>query len=193
MPSILPIASLLLLAAIMPGPNNLVMVRAGSLGDARAALSAMAGVVLGGAVVLVLTAAGLGVLLARWPLLRTFIAVGGATYLIWLGWRLMHPQAGVDGKSTLPAGAAGLFAFQFLNPNAWVMMATVTSHLPDGGMAAAVFRLVPLFAGISLVCSLLWVVAGRALMSRMAQASTRAWIDRVLGASLMASTLLLFA
>jgi len=192
MPSILPIASLLLLAAIMPGPNNIVMVRTGSLGGIRAVLSAMTGVVLGGIVVLMLTAAGLGVLLVRWPSLRTFIAMGGATYLVWLGWRLMRPRGGIERNATLPAGAAGLFAFQFLNPNSWVMMATVTSHLPEEGIGITIVRLVPLFVGVSLVCMLLWVVAGRALMSRMARPSTRAWIDRVLGASLMASALLLF-
>lgn len=191
MPSILPIASLLLLAAIMPGPNNIVMVRTGSLGGIRAALSAIAGVVSGGVVVLVLTAAGLGVLLTRWPSLRIFIAIGGATYLVWLGWRLMRSR-GIEGNAALPAGTVGLFAFQFLNPNSWVMMATVTSRLPEQGIGITFVRLVPLFVGVSLICLLLWVMAGRALMSRMAHASTRAWIDRSMGVLLIASALLLF-
>lgn len=192
MPSTLAVASLLLLAAIMPGPNNIVMVRVGSVGGIRAALSAMAGVVLGGVVVLVLTAAGIGVLLVRWPSLRIFIVIGGASYLVWLGWRLVRSSGGIERSAALPAGAAGLFAFQFLNPNAWVMMATVTARLPEQGIGVTFVRLVPLFIGISLSCLVLWGVTGRALMSRMARASTRAWIDRVLGASLMASALLLF-
>lgn len=192
MPSTLAIASLLLLAAIMPGPNNIVMVRTGALGGIRTAVPAMTGVVLGGAVILILTTAGLGVLFVRWPSLRTFIAIGGASYLIWLGWCLVRSGGDTQGNARLPSGAVGLFGFQFLNPNSWAMMLTVTSRLPEGGIGATFIRLVPMFVSISTACLLLWVVMGRALMSRMACTSTRVWIDRAMGALLIASALLLF-
>lgn len=185
------ISGLLLVAAITPGPNNLVVMHAAMPG-VRRALPAIAGVLLGGVAMLALVDIGLGTLLIHWPMLRLLTATGGAAYLAWLGWTLARAAGNTRGDTPLPSGLAGLFGFQFLNPKAWVMLLTVTAALPAPGPWPAFAQLAPLFVVISGLCLLIWAVAGHALARHVARSSTRAWIDRALGALLLASALLLF-
>lgn len=185
------IAGLLLVAAITPGPNNIVVMHA-AIPGVRRALPAIAGVLLGGLAMLALVNIGLGTLLIRWPALRLLTATGGATYLAWLGWMLTRAAGNARGDTPLPSGLAGLFGFQFLNPKAWVMLLTVTAALPARGPWPAFTRLAPLFVVISGLCLLLWAITGRALARHVARSATRVWIDRALGVLLIASALLLF-
>lgn len=191
MPTLLAIAALLLVAAITPGPNNIVMMRIGSRNGAHGALSAMIGVLFGGTAMLALAVAGLGELFTHWPMLRLLVAICGGMYLVWLGWRLLNAN-GKEREVELPAGGVGLFVFQFLNPKGWVMMLTVVAAMPSQNALYAFARLAPLFIIISASCLLLWIIAGQMLARALTNPSTQRRIDRVLGASLIASTLLLF-
>ncbi|MEO7064881.1 MAG: LysE family translocator [Dokdonella sp.] len=189
MPTLLAITTLLLVAAITPGPNNIVMMRTGARRGVRGTLPAMTGVLLGGIAMLALTVTGAGVVFTRWPMLRLGVAIGGGLYLVWLGVHLLR-AAGKEGEVKLPAGIIGLFVFQFFNPKGWVMLLTMAAVLPPGSALQTFARLAPLFVGISAGCLLLWGAAGH--MLAMANPTTQRWIDRVLGVCLIASTLLLF-
>jgi threonine/homoserine/homoserine lactone efflux protein len=97
------------------------------------------------------------------------------------------PRA-ADSQERLPAGVAGLFGFQFLNPKSWVLVLTATAATPAGWGGLARFgRLAALFAIIPTVCLLLWAAMGKAT------AAAGTWLDRILGALLIASALLLLA
>ena len=108
----------LLIAAITPGPNNLVVMRAAARNGWKTALLPVAGVVAGGLVLLLVVVSGAGSVFSTWPWLRGAIEAGGVLYLVWLGTRMIA-AAGREADSTaLPGGFAGLFGFQFLNPRA---------------------------------------------------------------------------
>jgi threonine/homoserine/homoserine lactone efflux protein len=121
-------------------------------------------------------------------------------------------------QERLPAGVAGLFGFQFLNPKSWVLVLTATAATPAGSGGLARFGgLAVLFAVIPTACLLLWAALGKATAvaattepgtakHERAEAGlerdprgaaggrsgrARAWLDRVLGALLIASALLL--
>ena len=192
-------------AALTPGPNNFVVMRTAARGGLAAALPAIAGVVLGSLALLALVVAGAGAAFDAVPHLRAALAIAGCLYLVWLGARLMRggadegsgrapvPEAqktprAADSQERLPAGVAGLFGFQFLNPKSWVLVLTATAATPAGWGGLARFgRLAALFAIIPTVCLLLWAAMGKAT------AAAGTWLDRILGALLIASALLLLA
>lgn len=182
----------LLIAAISPGPNNLVVMRVAARNGWAAALPAVTGVIAGGLVLLVLVTAGAGRAFAAWPWLRAMIEIGGVLYLVWLGARLIAAAGRDAGSMTLPAGLAGLFGFQFLNPKGWVMVLTVVAALPATGAADALLHLAPLFICIPAACLLLWAGMGSALASHLSRPMVRQWTDRALGALLILAALLLF-
>jgi threonine/homoserine/homoserine lactone efflux protein len=141
----------------------------------------------------VLVAAGIGSLLAAHAALRTGVGVAGATYMAWLGWRLLaRPRAAAADRTTgaLPAGLPGLFGFQFLNPKGWVMVLTLVAAWPATGLAGYL-PLALLFIAIPLACLLLWSLAGRLLATHMARPRARRHIDAALGVLLLASAALL--
>lgn len=190
------VAGVIAVAAITPGPNNLVVMRAAAQAGFLGALPAIAGILAGGLVMLALAMAGAGVLFADEPRLYLVIAAGGGAYLCWLGTRLVMnsfaPPRTQAAPPALPAGAPALFAFQFFNPKSWVLVLTVTAAVQGGAEPTqAWWPLAALFTVIPALCLALWSLLGVAMMGSLGRLRVRGWIDRVLGLLLIASALLL--
>ncbi len=188
--ALLAASSLLLVAALTPGPNNLVVLRAAAAGAPATVWSAIGGIVLGGLAMLALVAAS-GSALGGLPWLRSLIAVAGAGYLAWLGLAMLRRPASNEPDAPLPAGFAGLFAFQFLNPKSWVMVLSLVAAFPRQDAAATFVMLAPLFLLIPGVCLLVWAFAGRRLASLLRAPAARRRFDRLMGLALIASAVLL--
>ncbi|MEO7758197.1 MAG: LysE family translocator [Dokdonella sp.] len=189
----LAIATLLFVAAVTPGPNNLVVMRIAAGNGFVRAIPALGGVVFGGCALLAVVAAGLGPGFAQWPMLRTLVRAGGAAYLVWLGLSLLRSSHVDHREAPLPAGVFGLFAFQFLNPKAWLMMLAVVAATPAHDALATFVQLAPLTAGMSAACLMFWMALGHALSLQLRRPLVRRWSDRVFGALMIASALMLFA
>jgi threonine/homoserine/homoserine lactone efflux protein len=187
------VAGLVAIAAVTPGPNNVIVLQAASRLGIRGAAPAIAGVVLGGLVVLAVALAASDAALAASPGLHTAVNVAGCSYLVWLGLGLVrHAGRRSDGPARgLPATSVpGLFAFQFLNPKSWVMVMTAIGAMPAG---APVWPLAVVFTAIPAACLTLWAVAGAALARSLARPWIAAWVDRGMGALLVATALALVA
>ena len=186
-------AGLVIAATLTPGPNNLVVMRAAARAGFAAVLPAIAGIVLGSLALLALMVAGAGAVFEAEPRVQAALAVAGCLYLVFLGARLLAGGAGDQpSEEALPAGVAGLFAFQFLNPKSWVLVLTATAAAPAGAGALATFvQLAVLFVVISTLCLLLWSAFGRALARHLQRRPLRVALDRTLGALLIVSALLL--
>jgi len=193
MTSLLPTSLFLLIAAITPGPNNLVVMRAAARNGWIAACPAVAGVVAGGLALLVVVAAGVGRVFSMWPWLRVAVEVGGALYLGWSGTRMIAAAGREVDPMAAPNGLAGLFVFQFLNPKGWTMVLTVVAALPAADATHAFMRLAPLFICIPAACLLLWAGLGGVLAPHMTRPVVRHWTDRAMGALLIIAALMLFA
>jgi len=187
--AILAVAGLVAIAAITPGPNNLVVLRAASRGGVRGALPAIAGVVLGGLAVLAIASVASGAAFAAAPHLRLAASVAGCLYLAWLGLGLVRHAGRAGDASRLPAASLlGLVAFQFLNPKSWVMVMTALGALPAGapaGPLAFVFTVIPT------LCLLVWATAGAALARWLARPRVSAWVDRAMGVLLIVTAIAL--
>lgn len=178
------VAALVLVAAVTPGPNNLVVLRAAAGAGLVGALPAIAGILAGSLALLALVAAGAGAAFAAEPRLRAAIAIGGSLYLAWLGVRLLRARRGRDagGQRAPLDGALALFAFQFLNPKAWLMVVTATAAAP----ALAFWQLAAVFTVVPAACLILWSASGAALSRLLARPAVATWFDRSMGALLVA-------
>jgi threonine/homoserine/homoserine lactone efflux protein len=197
MDALIAAAGILLVGAITPGPNNLVVMAAGARGGIGCALPALAGIILGTLAMSAIVVLGVGAAFAAEPRLRTAITAAGCLYLAWLGLRLFtacdaKAMATSPSETRLPSHAAGLFFFQFLNPKAWAMVLTVTSGVHSGIGATRIGLLVVLIVLIPAVCLALWAWLGSLMTRQLAHTRAGTWFQRAMGALLVVSALLLW-
>jgi threonine/homoserine/homoserine lactone efflux protein len=192
------VAALIVVAAITPGPNNLVVMQAAARGKAGGAVPAIAGIGLGSLALLAVVVAGAGAAFVAEPRLRTALALGGCLYLSWLGLQLVVRTFRGNARPTtapatpLPAGVLGLFGFQFLNPKSWVMVLTATAAGQSGaGVLATFLRLSVLFVVIPAICLALWSSLGSAMARVLERPAVRRWFDRGMGLLMVGSAALL--
>jgi threonine/homoserine/homoserine lactone efflux protein len=186
---------LILAAAITPGPNNFLVLKLAAERGLRSALTAIAGIVAGGLAMIALAQVGLGVFVVRHPWIRDGIVACGASYLAALGVLLVYRSFSMVSLPAVreriaPNGVLALFAFQFLNPKAWVLVLTVSVAAGCVGQCDRESPTVTpllLFATISSACLLMWATLGRLAARIMRRERVCAWFDRAMGLLLVSS------
>lgn len=130
-----------LVAAITPGPNNLLLMRSGARFGVRRSTAHMLGIQLGMISLLILCHVGIGALLLALPFVMTLLHWGCFAYLLWLTALILrdaHAQSGraatAATDSAHPMTLLQAMAFQFINPKAWVMGVTISSAFYGGAV-----------------------------------------------------------
>ncbi len=191
MDRLLALCGLLCVAALTPGPNNLLVLRAAGSVGVRGAMPTILGIVLGGLSLLAVMMLGAGTVFASHPPLRQWIGVCGSLYLVLLGASLcvggIRPlKAGTASpEPSLSTGTLGLIGFQFLNPKSWVMVLTALAALPVNAWRDYL-PLAGLFVLIPTSCLLLWAALGAWLARWLVRPTVRRRTDIVMGALLVA-------
>lgn len=207
------VATIIGVAMITPGPNNFIVMAAASRNGPMAMVPAMAGIISGGLVLLFVIWIGAGSVFSTVPGLQAAIMFAGVLYLIWLGGTLMWAatrhsnsptRSGTGGDMRgLPCSFFGVFAFQFFNPKAWILVMTVTASMtasaapisassislgpiPLGSIPSLGF-LMFLFLCIPLFCLSLWGLGGLALRRWLDHDNVRRVFDFIMGALLAGS------
>lgn len=195
--TLLAMAGILIAGAVTPGPNNFVVLRQAARLGWRGALPPIIGVVAGSLTLLFIVSAGAEAALSAAPRLGPAVTAVGCLYLVWLGARLLAARPPAAGEpatesATLPAGAWGLLVFQLVNPKAWLLVLTVTASAYGSlGPGRALPALAVLFVVIPTACLALWAWAGVALARSPRWPRMQIRFDRVMGALLVVSALLL--
>lgn len=185
------IAGLFFVAIITPGPNNVIVMSIAAASGFRAALPAMAGVVIGVTLLIIANLAGVGAIVAVSPVLKLALRSAGAAYLIWLGLTMIRIPTTAPGEATaLPTTFRGVLTFQFLNPKAWAIVLTIVSSSPPGFTAAV--TLTSMLAVLSWVSLTTWASAGQVLSVWLRDDHRRRWFNRAMGALLVVFAILLF-
>jgi threonine/homoserine/homoserine lactone efflux protein len=181
MGSLVPVIGLLFAAAITPGPNNVIVMEAGSRGGIASALGATLGVVAGSLLLLTFVWLGVGAAMQAWPGLQVALGIGGGAYLTWLGILLIRARDGSPphgSKLVLPATVPGIAAFQLMNPKAWVLVTTAAAAMPAGNDVVTLGILIVLVTGL---CLTVWGAAGALFSQWLARPVARRRFDRVMG------------
>jgi threonine/homoserine/homoserine lactone efflux protein len=186
MSAFIPVIGMLVAAAITPGPNNMIVMEAGTRGLV-AASAAMLGVLTGSLMVLILVWWGVGAVIDAFPPLKLAVSIGGGTYLAWLGvslWQRREENAADPPRRMLPSSALAVAAFQLLNPKAWMLVITAASVMPRSGSVVTLGILIALVTGM---CLTLWAFAGAAAARMLERPAARQTFDRIMGSVLAVS------
>ncbi|PKF71387.1 lysine transporter LysE [Pseudomonas fluvialis] len=161
--------------SVTPGPNNMMLLASGVNFGLRRSVPHMLGVSLGFMLLVLAVGLGLGQLFQRWPLLHALLAWGGATYLLYLAWKIARSVAPSDSGAApgKPFTFVQAAAFQWINPKAWIMAITaIGTYIPQEDFLGNLLLLAPLFALVNGPSVGLWTVAG-SLLRKLLQDSRK--------------------
>jgi threonine/homoserine/homoserine lactone efflux protein len=178
---------------VSPGPNNAILWASGVRFGLRRTLPYVVGTAIAMGTLVVSAAAGLGVLIEAVPALETALKVVGSAYLLYVAFLVLRGggvgQAAVAEPPTLWQG----FAFQWVNPKAWVFVLAVGTFVPaDVHRAIGVSLVTATIVGIAAVSSATWAVGGAALGRLVDDDRRRGAVGVVLALLLVASVALLW-
>lgn len=105
--TLLTISGVLTLAMMSPGPNFAIVTSAAVTVSRRSAVLTSAGLAAASATWALLAVAGLGILVARFDWASASIKCLGATYLIWLGIKMIRSARQPMSMTMVPTGADG--------------------------------------------------------------------------------------
>jgi threonine/homoserine/homoserine lactone efflux protein len=195
MTQVLGLGGVILLGAMSPGPDFVIVTRSAALSGRRAGMACAAGIGAGVFAWSAVTAAGVAGLLAASAVAFTIVKLAGAAYLMLLGIRALlvarrgeYESLGVtrpDATSPLRAFRQGLLT-NLLNPKVAVFfIALVPQFLPDSPSILDTTVL----GAVAAVISVVWfsVVANvvGALRRLFARVRVRRMIDAVMGGLLV--------
>ena len=182
-----------IVAAITPGPSNLMLTVAGAMAGILRGLPCLLGVGIGMALMMFVVALGLGAIVFGHPALVTILKLCGAAFLLWLSWKIATAVHGDALAEARPVDFFGAFAFQWLNPKSWLVSAGASGTYlqTGGGVLIQALWIAGLFFAVALSCGFVWLAFGVA-MRRMLKSPGSQRIFNVGMGLLLASSVLLF-
>ena len=180
-------------AAITPGPSNLIITSTGARVGMARGLPALVGVAAGMGLMIFVVAFGLGSLVLGHPVVLLLLKLGGAGFLLWLAWKIATAGRSDIATDKKPVGFWGAAAFQWVNPKSWlVSVSGVGAYLhAQAGSAltqAIVFGL--LFVLAALPSCFVWLAFGASLQ-RFLQTERAARVFNVAMGLLLAAAVVL--
>lgn len=155
-------------AAVMtgtPGPNNVMLTASGANFGYRQSIPHFVGIGIGLVTLIILSAAGLGVVFQTYPVIQQGLKILGCSYLLYLAWKIATAQPMVitePEKQSRPMSWHAAALFQFLNPKAWVMSITAVGSFTYSGEQywLSVVVIAVTFMCVQMPCSSVWVSFG---------------------------------
>ncbi len=162
---LLPLTLFAFTMSVTPGPNNVMLTASGANFGFRRTLPHMIGISLGVMVMVLCIGFGLGTVFQTFPMLHQVLKVAGATYLLFLAWRLATaggPGAVSSGERPMTLFQAMLF--QWVNPKAWMMVVgAVAAFAPTQGYYGHVLVIAAVMVVVGFPAISLWAGAGTLL------------------------------
>jgi threonine/homoserine/homoserine lactone efflux protein len=180
-------------AAITPGPSNVMLTVTGALVGVARGIPCLLGVASGMALMMFVVAFGLGAIVVAHPLLLMAAKWSGAAFLLWLAWKIANAPHGTSpGQGQDAIGFAGAFAFQWLNPKSWLVSisASGTYLRPDAPALVQAGWIAGLFFLVAIACGFAWLAFGTAMRSLLGSPRLQKAFNWGMAALLAASVLL---
>jgi threonine/homoserine/homoserine lactone efflux protein len=169
-------AALVVFACVMaftPGPNNILLAASGVNFGFTRTIPHMAGVTLGFFLLLAACAAGLGLVFTAVPALHVVLKVAGATYMLWLAYKVATAHLATDTKvPARPFTFVQAAAFQWVNPKAVVAaVSAIAIYVRPGHQAFDIPIMLLAFTLATIGAVLTWSAFGVALRGLLRQPS----------------------
>jgi threonine/homoserine/homoserine lactone efflux protein len=150
-------------AAVTPGPSNVMLTAAGANAGVLRGLPCLLGVTLGMGLMMFLVPLGLGSVVLAHPLALRALNWGGAAFLLWLAWKIATSRSLDATASSDPVGFIGGAGFQWVNPKSWLVTASAAGtflHADAGSPLTQAAALGGLFALAVLPSGFVWLAFG---------------------------------
>jgi threonine/homoserine/homoserine lactone efflux protein len=180
-------------AAVTPGPSNVLLTATGANVGVQRGLPALLGVCLGMASMMFAVAFGLGSLILDHPGVLTAMKWAGAAFLLWLAWKIATAEGAGVAEDARPIGFVAAAAFQWINPKAWLACASAAAtylRADSGGALAQSVAFAALFAAATLPSGFVWLGFGVGVRRWLASPRALRAFNLTMGALLAASVLL---
>jgi threonine/homoserine/homoserine lactone efflux protein len=179
-----PLVVMMFVASITPGPNNLMLMFAGTRFGFVQTLPHLAGITTGTAVVICSTYLGLGALMLGHPRVVDGMSLACGVYLLWMAARLLAPAVpsrlrGGKPERTRPMRYTEAVAFQFVNPKVWTMAvaaASIAARFPFSP-AGSIAVMLTITVVVNSPCIALWAAFGKVMRHQLDDARVRRWFD----------------
>jgi threonine/homoserine/homoserine lactone efflux protein len=176
-------------AAVTPGPSNIMLTAAGARAGVLKGLPCLFGVATGMGLMMFLVPLGLGSLVLGHPLLLNGLHWGGAAVLLWLSWKIATSSSRLESNvNREPIGYLGATVFQWVNPKSWIVSASAAGTFLSAGAGSPILQAAAL-GGLFIVAALpsgfLWLAFGAAVQ-RVLHEPRRLRIFNILMAALLA-------
>jgi len=162
-------------AAVTPGPSNVMLTAAGANGGVVRGLPCLIGVTTGMGLMMFVVPLGLGSLILRNPLVLKALNWAGAAFLLWLSWRIATSRRMDSLPESRPVGFFGAAVFQWVNPKSWLVTASAAGAFLHTGAGSPVLQsafLGGLFVLVALPSCFVWLAFG-ATAQRLLQTPRR--------------------
>src|SRR5919198_90157 len=178
-------------AAVTPGPSNIMLTAAGAQAGVLRGLPCLLGVATGMGLMMFVVPLGLGSLVLTHPLLLKALNWSGATVLVWLSWRIATSSSRIEAISgTNPVGYVGAAVFQWVNPKSWLVSASAAGTFLTPEVGSPMFQaacLGGLFVLAALPSCFLWLACGAAVQRVLHDRRRLRFFNIVMGALLALS------
>ena len=155
-----------IIAAVTPGPNNVMLTTTGLNFGVRRGIPHLAGICIGFPVMLALIGLGFGTLFQLYPILHDAIKVVGIVYLLYLAWKIATTRGNAsEDTRAKPISFWQAAAFQWVNAKAWIMGSSALAAYTtlDDNFFVQVLIICITFLIITIPCAGVWLVFGAGL------------------------------
>ncbi len=183
-----------LVAAITPGPSNVILTTTGANVGIWRGIPCLLGVAGGMGLMILLVALGMGSLVAGKLALLAALNWAGAAFRLWLSWKIATAAAGASQAPRRPIGFVEAALFQWINPKSWIVSASAAGTYLQPGSGTAVSQsllLGGLFLAAALPSSFAWLAFGAALQRVLGSPRRLRLFNIAMGLLLAASVVLM--
>jgi len=153
-------------AAITPGPSNVMLTATGANAGVVKGLPCLFGVTTGMGLMMFLVPLGLGSLVLEHPLVVKALKWGGAAVLLWLSWKIATSSRVESMPEGKPVGFLEAAVFQWVNPKSWLVSASAAGTFLSAGAGSPIVQsasLGGLFVLAALPSCFVWLAFGAAV------------------------------
>jgi threonine/homoserine/homoserine lactone efflux protein len=194
MEALIGLAGYAFVAAVTPGPNNVILWAAGVQFGFRATLPYIAGIAIGVGAMILAAAAGIGALIAAVPALETLLKLAGSAYLLYLAYRIAGSAAVREGEVASAPSFRQSIGFQFVNVKAWFfVLGAVSAFRPPGtNLLVGALLMTALCMAIIVPSASVWAAGGHVLGRFVTGSRTHRAISLVLALLLAGMVILIW-
>ncbi|WP_339485499.1 LysE family translocator [Pseudomonas sp. EL_65y_Pfl2_R95] len=164
METLLPFIMFAFVAAITPGPTNILVLSHSSRNGLGPTVPIIFGACLAAALIVLAVGLGIGETALQFPLVQQVMAWAAVLWLSWLAWQIFHStqlSLDVDAPRDKSLNVVSAAALQMVNPKVWMMAVAVVSVFVSGADKRTQVVILSLsFLLVSLPCMTLWALLG---------------------------------